>query len=197
MTSLLRPLTFHRIAIRNVPRITRATMASATQVNGIYDFTPMKMLNQPLPLKDLHGNVILIVNVASKCGFTPQYEGLEKLHEKYSEQGLVVLGFPCNQFGGQEPGTEEEIKSFCTTNYGVKFELMKKIDVNGDRADPLYEYLKNTKPGMMGMKRIKWNYEKFLISRDGGVVGRWASLTKPENLASAIERELAKPVPAN
>jgi glutathione peroxidase len=169
-------------------------MASATT---IYDFAPTKQLGEPLPMSELKGKVVLIVNVASKCGFTPQYEGLEALHEKYADKGLIILGFPCNQFGGQEPGTDEEIKNFCTTNYGVKFQMMKKVDVNGEHADPLWEHIKTEKPGLMGMKRVKWNYEKFLISRDGKVVDRWASTTKPESLASAIERELGKAAPSN
>ncbi|KAI5820223.1 glutathione peroxidase [Pyronema omphalodes] len=170
------------------------TMASATT---FYDFAPLKPDGQQLPMSDLKGKVVLMVNVASKCGFTPQYEGLEQLHERYSDQGLVILGFPCNQFGGQEPGTDEEIKTFCQTNYGVKFQLMKKVEVNGDKADPLWEFVKKERPGLAGMKRVKWNYEKFLIGRDGKVVDRWASLTKPESLAGVIEKELAKPAPAS
>ncbi|KAA8902579.1 glutathione peroxidase-like protein [Sphaerosporella brunnea] len=168
-------------------------MAAATT---IYDFKPTTQAGQPLDMNELRGKVVLIVNVASKCGFTPQYDGLEALHEKYADQGLTILGFPCNQFGGQEPGSDEEIQNFCRTNYGIKFQMMKKVDVNGAAADPLWEHIKAEKPGLMGMKRIKWNYEKFLISRDGKVVDRWASVTKPESLAPAIERELAKK-PAN
>jgi len=171
-----------------------SNMASATD---IYDFAPLKPSGEPLPMSELKGKVVLLVNVASQCGFTPQYEGLEKLYGKYSDQGLVVLGFPCNQFGGQEPGTDQEIGAFCTTHYGVKFPIMKKVDVNGDSADPLWEHVKKQKPGLVGMKRIKWNFEKFLVSRDGKVVERWASVTKPESLSSAIERELAKPAPTS
>jgi len=169
-------------------------MASAAT---IYDFSPLKPSGEPLPMKDLKGKVVLLVNVASKCGFTPQYEGLEQLHEKYADKGLAILGFPCNQFGGQEPGSDAQIQDFCTTNYGIKFQIMKKVDVNGDSADPLWEHVKKEKPGLAGMKRVKWNYEKFLISREGKVVDRWASTTKPESLTSAIEKELAKPVPAS
>ncbi|KAI5840476.1 putative peroxiredoxin HYR1 [Morchella snyderi] len=164
-------------------------MASATT---FYDLKPLDSKGQNYDFNELKGKVILIVNVASKCGFTGQYEGLEKLYEKYKEDGLVVLGFPCNQFGGQEPGTAEEIQNFCTLNYGVKFPILGKIDVNGDKASPVYEYLKSQKAGLMGLKMIKWNYEKFLIGRDGKVVERWASTTKPEALATAIEKELAK-----
>ncbi|KAI5776579.1 thioredoxin-like protein [Geopyxis carbonaria] len=158
----------------------------------IYDFKPLNMKGEETPMDDLKGKVILIVNVASKCGFTPQYEGLEKLYETYKDQGLVVLGFPCNQFGGQEPGSAEDIQNFCTTNYGIKFPIMSKVDVNGDNAHPLFTYLKEKKPGLLGMRRVKWNYEKFLVSRSGEVVERYASTTKPESIASAIERELKK-----
>lgn len=163
-------------------------MASAT---AFYDFKPADMKGQPYDFSQLKGKVVLVVNVASKCGFTPQYEGLEELYEKYKDQGLVVLGFPCNQFGGQEPGSSEEIQNFCTTNYGIKFPILGKIDVNGDNASPVYEWLKQEKVGMLGMKRIKWNYEKFLIDREGKVVERWASTTKPASLVPAVERELA------
>ncbi|KAI5793080.1 thioredoxin-like protein [Geopyxis carbonaria] len=158
----------------------------------IYDFKPLDMAGVEKPMEELRGKVVLIVNVASKCGFTSQYEGLEKLYETYKDQGLVVLGFPCNQFGGQEPGSAEEIQNFCTTNYGIKFPIMSKIEVNGDNAHPLYQYLKEKKPGIMGMKRVKWNYEKFLIGRNGEIAERYASTTKPESIAAAIERELKK-----
>jgi glutathione peroxidase-family protein len=150
---------------------------------------------QPVPLSDYKGKVVLIVNVASKCGFTPQYEGLEKLYKQLKEKhadDFTILGFPCNQFGGQEPGTDEEVQSFCQLNYGVTFPIMGKSDVNGDNANPLYEWMKTEKPGLLGMKRIKWNFEKFLIGRDGKVAGRWASTTKPESLEKPILEELAK-----
>jgi len=167
-------------------------MSSATT---FYDLAPLDSGNQVYGFNQLKGKVVLVVNVASKCGFTPQYEGLEKLHEKYKDQGLEVLGFPCNQFGGQEPGTAEEIQDFCTVNYGVKFPVLAKIDVNGDNASPVYKWLKNEKAGLLGMKLIKWNYEKFLVSREGKVVERYASTTKPESLTSAIEKELNKDTP--
>lgn len=137
----------------------------------------------------------MVVNTASKCGFTPQYAGLEKLYkdvkEKYPED-FVILGFPCNQFGGQEPGSNDDIQSFCQLNYGVSFPIMGKVDVNGDSADPLFEWLKNEQPGIMGLKRVKWNFEKFLIGRDGKVKGRWASTTKPESIEKPILEELEK-----
>ena len=137
----------------------------------------------------------MVVNTASKCGFTPQYAGLEKLWTEIKEKhpdDFVILGFPCNQFGGQEPGTDDEIQNFCQVNYGVSFPIMKKIDVNGDGADPLYKWLTNEKPGLMGIKRVKWNFEKFLVGRDGKIKGRWASTTKPESLTQPILDALAE-----
>ena len=125
--------------------------------------------------------------MASKCGFTPQYEGLEKLQESHGEKGFAVLGFPCNQFGSQEPGTEADIQAFCTLNYGVKFPMFSKIDVNGPNAHPLYEYLKKEEPGILGTEAIKWNFTKFLVGKDGKVVKRYAPQTKPEDLKGTIE----------
>ncbi|GJN75504.1 glutathione peroxidase [Purpureocillium lilacinum] len=167
-------------------------MASAT---GFYDFKPLDKRGQEVALADYKGKVVLIVNTASKCGFTPQYAGLETLYKSIKDKhpdDFVVLGFPCNQFGSQEPGTDDEIQNFCQVNYGVTFPIMHKIDVNGDKADPLYEWLKAEKPGLMGLKRIKWNFEKFLVGRDGQVKGRWASTTKPEALEKPILDELDK-----
>ena len=138
-------------------------------------------------LSDHKGEVMLIVNVASQCGFTSQYEGLEALQRKYVGRGFTVLGFPCNQFGAQEPGNAEEIASFCKLNYDVSFPLMGKIDVNGDNAAPIYQHLKDEAPGLLGSKAIKWNFTKFLIDRSGKVVKRYAPQTKPEDLASDIE----------
>jgi peroxiredoxin len=139
--------------------------------------------------------VILCVNTASKCGFTPQFAGLESLwktvHEKYPNDCLI-LGFPCNQFNSQDPGSNDEIQSFCQLNYGVTFPVLGKTDVNGDKAEPVYEWMKGEKPGLMGLKRIKWNFEKFLIGRDGKVVQRYGSVTKPESLEKDILRELEK-----
>ena len=143
----------------------------------------------------MKNKVVLVVNTASKCGFTPQLDGLEKLFKsvKASPQGadFQILGFPCNQFGGQDPGTNDDIQEFCMVNYGVTFPILGKTEVNGDKAEPLYEWMKAEQPGIMGLKRIKWNFEKFLIGRDGQVKGRWASTTKPETLQSTIEKELA------
>lgn len=132
------------------------------------------------------GKVLLIVNTASKCGFTPQYEGLEKLHQDYKDKGLEILAFPCNQFGHQEPGNADEIKNFCSLNYDVSFPLMEKIDVNGENADPLWKYLKSEKSGLLG-SRIKWNFTKFLVDREGNVVARYGPAVKPEQLRSEIE----------
>ena len=132
------------------------------------------------------GKVLLIVNTASKCGFTPQYEGLEKLHQEYKDRGLEILAFPCNQFGQQEPGDADEIKNFCTLNYDVSFPLMEKSDVNGDNADPLWKYLKSEKSGLLG-SRIKWNFTKFLVDREGNVVERFGPAVKPEQLKAEIE----------
>ncbi|KAM7204155.1 putative glutathione peroxidase [Rhypophila sp. PSN 637] len=163
---------------------------------SFYDFKPLDKRGNEVDLASYKGKVVLVVNTASKCGFTPQYAGLEKLYksirEKHGDDSFVILGFPCNQFGSQEPGTDEDIQSFCQVNYGVTFPIMKKIDVNGDGAHPLWEWLKTEKPGLMGLKRIKWNFEKFLIGKDGQVKGRWASTTKPESLEGPIVEELSK-----
>jgi len=137
--------------------------------------------------EQLKGKVVLIVNVASKCGFTPQYKGLQGLHDKYKDKGLVILGFPCNQFGGQEPENDSGISTFCELNHGVTFPLMAKSDVNGDNTNEVYKYIKSQKSGLLGLTRIKWNFEKFLIDKQGKVVNRWASTTTPE----AIDPEIA------
>jgi glutathione peroxidase-family protein len=156
----------------------------------IYDYAWNTLSGKPFNMDLIKGKVVLIVNTASKCGFTPQYEGLQKLHEKYSPKGLVILGFPCNQFGSQEPGTQQEISEFCQVNYGVSFPMMDKIQVNGDNEHPLYKYLKNEKPGLLGLKMIKWNFEKFLVNKDGVVVDRFASTTSPASISSNIEKLL-------
>lgn len=153
----------------------------------IYDFVVKNAKGETVSLKQYEGKVLLIVNVASECGFTPQYEGLQNLYSDLAEKGLVVLGFPCNQFGGQEPGTEEEIQGFCTGRFGVKFPIMAKIDVNGEDADTLYEFLKDEAPGLLGTKAIKWNFTKFLIDRSGKVVKRFAPQDKPEAIRAEIE----------
>ena len=147
---------------------------------------------RPLNLQDYAGKVVLIVNTASECGFTPQYAGLEKLWQDYRVRGLVVLGFPCNQFGGQEPGTPQEIGAFCQKNFGVTFPLAAKVDVNGPDAHPLFKFLTERAPGLLGSKAIKWNFTKFLVDRRGSVVSRHAPTTKPEDLAQEIERLLAQ-----
>jgi glutathione peroxidase len=143
-----------------------------------------------VPLSSYAGNVLLIVNVASKCGFTKQYSGLQGLHEEFAPQGLVVMGFPCNQFGHQEPGDDKDIQSFCTLNYGVSFPMFAKIEVNGPQADPLYQWLKNSRPGLLGTEAIKWNFTKFLVGRDGEVLKRFAPNTAPEDLRDNIKDAL-------
>ncbi|MDY7545421.1 glutathione peroxidase [Glaciimonas sp. Gout2] len=161
------------------------------QPTNIYDFAVERLDGTPTTLADYRGKVVLIVNTASKCGFTPQYKGLEELYDKYHSQGFEVLGFPCNQFGSQEPGTAEEIGAFCEKNFGVNFPLFAKIDVNGDHAAPLFQYLKNSAPGLLGSEGIKWNFTKFLINKDGTVFDRYAPQTKPEALTTDIEKLLA------
>jgi glutathione peroxidase len=158
-------------------------------MTSIYDFTAKTLAGNDVSLADWRGQVLLIVNTASKCGFTPQYEGLEKLYEELHPKGLTVLGFPCNQFGNQEPGGAEEIGQFCQVNYGVSFPMFAKIEVNGPNAHPLYNYLKQQKSGLFG-GRIKWNFTKFLIDRAGRVVKRYAPATKPERIGPAIEKLL-------
>jgi glutathione peroxidase len=156
----------------------------------IYDFHANAIGGNDVSLDAYRGKVMLIVNVASKCGFTPQYTGLETLFEKYKDQGFVVLGFPCNQFGSQEPGAESEILSFCNLEYGVTFPLFSKIDVNGPKAHPLYSYLKTAKPGILGTEAIKWNFTKFLIDREGEPIHRYAPSDKPEAIDSDIQAAL-------
>lgn len=146
--------------------------------------------HRTVSLAAYEGQVLLVVNVASKCGFTSQYDGLETLYRTYRDRGFVVLGFPCNQFGNQEPGSEEQIGEFCRLNHGVTFPLFAKIEVNGEQAHPLYRWLKNDRPGLLGSSAIKWNFTKFLVDRQGKVVSRFAPLTKPEDLAKTIEELL-------
>ena len=153
----------------------------------VMDFSALLANGEPKNLSDYQGKVLLIVNTASKCGFTPQYTGLESLHQTYGERGFSVLAFPCNQFGGQEPGSEEEIQSFCDLNYQTSFPLFSKIEVNGAASHPLYAHLKEQAPGVLGSKRIKWNFTKFLVNQHGEVVKRYAPSTKPEAIASDIE----------
>ena len=154
----------------------------------IYDFTVDDIEGRPVKLDRYKDKVLLVVNTASKCGFTPQYKGLEALYRKYKDQGLEVLGFPCNQFGSQEPGNEQEIATFCETNYDITFPMFRKVDVNGEGAAPVYRYLKSAKPGVLGTEAIKWNFTKFLVDRGGNVVARFAPNDTPES----IERDVAK-----
>ncbi|HSC99593.1 MAG TPA: glutathione peroxidase [Casimicrobiaceae bacterium] len=154
----------------------------------IYDFTVDDIEGRPVKLDRYKDKVLLVVNTASKCGFTPQYKGLEALYRKYKDQGLEVLGFPCNQFGSQEPGNEQEIATFCETNYDITFPMFRKVDVNGEGAAPVYRYLKSAKPGLLGTEAIKWNFTKFLVDRSGNVVARFAPNDTPES----IERDVAK-----
>jgi glutathione peroxidase len=158
-------------------------------MSDIYDIEVETLRGEKRKMEAYRGKALLIVNVASKCGFTPQYEGLQKLHDEYADRGFEVLGFPCNQFGAQEPGTEEEIGAFCQKNYGVTFPMHAKIEVNGDGTHPLYRYLRNEKGGILG-DAIKWNFTKFLVSPSGDVVGRFSPKKKPEDLRSDIEKVL-------
>ena len=157
----------------------------------IHDFTVRNIQGESVPLSRYQGNALLVVNTASACGFTPQFAGLEALHKTYAAQGLTVLGFPCNQFGSQDPGSNEEIASFCQRNYGVDFPMMEKIDVNGAKADPLFQWLTKEAPGLLGSKAIKWNFTKFLVGRDGQVIRRYAPQDAPAKLAGDIEAALA------
>jgi glutathione peroxidase len=156
----------------------------------IADFTAHLPNGEVISLADRLGKVLLVVNTASKCGFTPQYDGLEKLWRDYGARGFEVVAFPCNQFGGQEPGSADEIEEFCRVNFGLSFPLMGKVEVNGPNADPLWNWLKDSAPGIFGTKKIKWNFTKFLIGRDGQVVKRFAPTVKPEDIAGAIENIL-------
>ena len=157
---------------------------------SIYDFTVKDIHGKPVKLDRYRGKVMLIVNTASECGFTPQYKGLEAMYEKLHDKGLEVLGFPCNQFGGQEPGGEKEIAQFCELNYGVTFPMFAKVDVNGNNTAPLYKFLKSEKPGLLGSEAIKWNFTKFLVDREGNVVKRYAPNDTPESIAKDIEKAL-------
>jgi glutathione peroxidase len=157
--------------------------------NSFYSFSAVSLRGKEIGMDAYRGKVILVVNTASKCGFTPQYEGLEKLYKTYGEKGLVILGFPCNQFGNQEPGSEKDIAEGCLLNYGVTFPMFSKVDVNGEYAHPLFKYLKKKLPGFI-ISRIKWNFTKFLIDRNGVPVKRYSSSTKPENLSGDIEKLL-------
>ena len=161
-------------------------------MSPFYSFTAIALNGSPVNLSDYAGKLVLVVNTASQCGFTPQYAGLEALYKEFGAQGLVILGFPCNQFGGQEPGDAEKIAQTCQINYGVSFPMFAKVDVNGSNAHPLFNWLTHSLPGWLG-KSIKWNFTKFLISRDGIPIKRFASITKPESMAEFIRQQLQQP----
>ena len=159
-------------------------------MNSIYDFEALAIDGQPVALSAYKGQVMLIVNTASACGFTPQFAGLEQLHQSYAAQGLAVIGFPCNQFGSQDPGSNEDIGAFCQRNFGVSFQMMEKIKVNGNEAHPLYQWLTAEAPGILGSKAIKWNFTKFLVGKDGRVIQRYAPQDAPKKIAKDIEAAL-------
>ena len=160
----------------------------------VTDYSAKTLAGDEKSLKSFEGQVLLIVNTASACGFTPQYEGLEALQKLYAPRGFSVLGFPCNQFGHQEPGDAAQVADFCSREYGVTFPVFAKIDVNGDKADPLFQYLKSAQPGLLGLTAVKWNFTKFLIGRDGHVTARYAPTTKPQSLKGKIEKLLSAPM---
>ncbi len=159
--------------------------------DNVFDFSCKTPSGSDQPLNSYSGKVLLVVNTASKCGFTPQFEGLETLYKRYKDKGLEILGFPCNQFGNQDPGSNDEITEFCQLNYGVSFPMFGKIKVNGDDAEPLFQHLKKEAPGALGTQRIKWNFTKFLIDREGNVVKRYAPIDKPSAIEKDIEELLA------
>ncbi|MES2632625.1 MAG: glutathione peroxidase [Pseudomonadota bacterium] len=160
-------------------------------MSTIYDFEARTIDGKTVPLEQFKGKALLIVNTASACGYTPQFGGLEELHKTYGDKGLVVLGFPCNQFGSQDPGSNDEIAQFCQLNFGVSFPMMAKVDVNGDNADPLFKFLTKEAPGLLGTTGIKWNFTKFLVGKDGEVIKRFAPADAPAGLAKDIEKALA------
>jgi glutathione peroxidase len=161
-------------------------------MSALHDFTARQIDGQELALSTLKGRVVLVVNTASACGFTPQFAGLQQLHERYGERGLSVIGFPCNQFGGQDPGADEQILGFCQKNYGVSFAMMSKVEVNGPGAHPLFQWLTRSAPGILGTQAIKWNFTKFLVGKDGQVIKRYGSMDKPESLQADSESALAR-----
>lgn len=185
----------HKFVVSTLIMAVAAACAVADEkgdAGAVLDHQMKSLSGDKVDLSKYKGKVVLVVNVASQCGFTPQYKGLEALHEKYQDQGLAVLGFPCNQFGKQEPGTSEEIASFCEDNYGVKFDMFEKIDVNGPDAAPLFKELTSKEASGEDAGPVKWNFEKFLIGRDGKVVARYRSSARPESLEETIEAELDK-----
>jgi glutathione peroxidase len=167
--------------------MTLAVRTGMNVMNTLYDFSAITLAGESMALDRFRGKVVLVVNTASRCGFTPQYEGLQALHTRFHERGLEVLCFPCNQFRHQEPGTSADIASFCQRHYGVSFQMFQKIEVNGEGAHPLYRWLKREKPGLLGTRAIKWNFTKFLVGRDGRPVRRYGTLIRPEAMVPAIE----------
>jgi len=178
-------------SVRREPRPAAALERTAVTVSTLFDFSTRSIAGQRADFAARRGDVFLLVNTASACGFTPQFKGLEKLWRDYRDKGLVVVGFPCNQFGAQDPGSDREIASFCELNYGVSFPMMAKVDVNGPTADPLWQWLKAQAPGMLGSEAIKWNFTKFLVGRDGQVIRRYAPNDEPDKLRADIEKALA------
>ena len=175
--------------------LTFRSQGPASTMNSIntqhwFSLAAKQMDGSSLPIESLRGRVVLVVNVASRCGFTPQYKQLQELHDRYSSRGLTILAFPCNQFGGQEPGEDTQILEFCSTHYGVTFPVMSKVQVNGPQADPIYVHLKKQSPGLLGSEAIKWNFTKFLIDQNGNVLTRYASTTSPSDIARDIEKLL-------
>jgi glutathione peroxidase len=167
------------------------TSAMSNQMSlGWFDLAAKQSDGSVLQFESLRGKVVLVVNVASRCGFTPQYKQLQELHDQYGTKGLTILAFPCNQFGGQEPGSDSDILQFCSTNYGVTFPVMSKIQVNGAQTDPIYEYLKSQAPGLLGSESIKWNFTKFLVDQNGKVLSRYAPTTSPSDIGKDIEKLL-------
>ena len=171
--------------------LARIGASGKTEVVSVYDFKVQARDGSAVDLDDYRGEVLVIVNTASKCGFTPQFAGLEELYKEFHDQGLTVIGFPCNQFANQDPGSNDEIAEFCQLNYGVTFPMMAKVDVNGSDADPLFTYLTAEAPGFLGSKKIKWNFTKFLIGRDGEVIKRFSPQDDPKSMAKDIEAALA------
>jgi glutathione peroxidase len=173
-----------------IPLIIQAGEQMSNKKQIFYDFNATSIIGENTPMSNYKGKVILVVNTASKCGFTPQYEGLEKLYEKYEDNNFTILGFPCNQFSEQEPGSHEEIKTFCTTNYDISFPLFEKIDVNGNNTHPLYKFLKSEATGILWSESIKWNFTKFLVDKNGKVITRYGSSTKPKDIEADVVKLL-------
>jgi glutathione peroxidase len=178
------------VELLQIPAAQAHDKHAEAQMSSIYDYKANSLDGREIPLSDFQGKVVLIVNTASQCGFTPQYAGLEELYRAYQDKGLTILGFPCNQFGAQEPGSSQEIGAFCQKNYGVTFPMFEKIEVNGDNAHALWKYLKDGKPGLLGTKAIKWNFTKFLVDRSGHVAARFAPNDTPASIKPEIEKLL-------